>query len=49
MPLIKGAKPGSKGFSKNVKEMVDSGHPIRQAVAASYSAAAEKKGNNKGK
>lgn len=39
MPLTKGAKPGSKGFSKNVKEMVESGHSIKQAVAASYSAA----------
>lgn len=47
MPLIKGAKPGSKGFKKNVEEMVASGHPVKQAVAASYSASGEKKRKKK--
>lgn len=45
MPLIKGAKPGSKGFKKNIQEMIESGHPQNQAVAAAYSASGEKKHN----
>lgn len=43
MPLKKGAKPGSKGFKENVKEMYESGHPLKQSVAAAYSAAGEMK------
>lgn len=43
MPLKKGQKPGSKGFKNNIKEMVEAGHPVKQAVAAAYSAAGEKK------
>lgn len=43
MPLIKGAKAGSKGFSKNIEEMRKSGHPLNQSIAAAYSAAKEKK------
>lgn len=43
MPLKKGAKPGSKGFQDNIREMVSSGHPVKQSVAAAYSAAGEKK------
>jgi hypothetical protein len=38
MPLKKGAKPGSKGFKENIKEMYESGHPLKQSVAAAYSA-----------
>jgi hypothetical protein len=43
MPLKKDAKPGSKGFKSNIEEMVKSGHPVKQAVAAAYSASGEKK------
>ena len=37
MPLHKGKS--KKVFSQNVREMVKSGHPIKQAVAAAYSMA----------
>lgn len=43
MPLIKGAKPGSKGFSANVKAEVKAGKPINQSVAIAYSEAKQKK------
>jgi hypothetical protein len=42
MPL-EYAKPGTPGFGRNVEEMIASGHPQRQAVAAAYSAAGETK------
>lgn len=35
MPLIQ--SPSKKAFDKNVKEMIKSGHPQAQALAASYS------------
>lgn len=35
MPLTK--SKSKKAFKKNVKEMVASGHPVKQAVAAAYS------------
>jgi hypothetical protein len=35
MPLIKGKSP--KVFSKNVKELMQSGRPQKQAVAIAYS------------
>lgn len=35
MPLIKSTK--EKAFHKNIQEMVKSGHPVKQAVAAAYS------------
>ena len=41
MPLTH-SKPGTPGFSRNVAEMVKSGHPQNQAVAAAYSAARTK-------
>lgn len=43
MPLKKGAKPGTSGFKKNIKEMYEAGHPLNQSIAAAYSAAKEKK------
>ena len=47
MPLKKGAKPGSSGFKDNIREMVEAGHPVKQSVAAAYSAA--NKGSKKKK
>jgi hypothetical protein len=47
MPLKKGAKPGSKGFGENIKEMYESGHPLNQSVAAAYSAAKKTKKRKK--
>jgi hypothetical protein len=43
MPLIRGAKPGSRGFKENIREEVKAGKPIRQAIAISYSESGEKK------
>ncbi len=37
MPLIKGAKPGSKGFKENIKREMAAKKPQRQAVAIAYS------------
>lgn len=37
MPLIKGKS--KKTISKNIKEMIEAGHPQRQAVAAALSQA----------
>ena len=37
MPLKRGIS--RKTFSSNVREMVKSGHPVKQAVAAAYSIA----------
>lgn len=37
MPLKKGAKPGSKGFSDNIKTEMKAGKPQAQAVAIAYS------------
>lgn len=42
MPLIKGAKPGTKGFSKNIKEEAKT-KPVNQAIAIAYSLAKKKK------
>ena len=47
MPLKKGAKPGSKGFSSNVRTEVKAGKPVKQAVAIAYSEAGEKKKKKK--
>lgn len=35
MPLIHSKKPAA--FKENIREMVHSGHPVKQAVAAAYS------------
>ena len=46
MPLIKGAKPGSKGFKENIKTEVKIGKkPVKQAVAIAY--AVSRKGKSK--
>jgi hypothetical protein len=34
MPLTKSS--GLKAFKSNIKEMVKSGHPVKQAVAAAF-------------
>lgn len=49
MPLKKGK--GKKAFKENVKEMVHSGHPQKQALAAAYSQSrkASSKAYKKGK
>lgn len=50
MPLIKGAKPGSTGFKKNIETEVKIGKkPIKQAVAIAYSESGEKKKKKKPK
>ena len=48
MPLIKGAKPGSKGFKQNIETEIKIGNkPPKQAVAIAYNEA--KKTKKKGK
>lgn len=47
MPLIKGAKQGSKDFGKNIATEIKSGKPKNQAIAIAFSEA--KKGKNKKK
>ena len=47
MPLKKGAKPGSKGFSDNIKAEINAGKPQKQAVAIAYSEAKSKKKKGK--
>lgn len=42
MPLNKGAKPGSKGFKKNIETEMKAGKPQKQAVAIAYSTAKDK-------
>jgi len=48
MPLKKGAKPGTKGFSQNVRTEVHAGKPVKQAVAIAY-ATARRGSGGKGK
>lgn len=48
MPLIKGAKPNSKGFKKNIEVEMSSGKPKKQAVAIAYSEAGDKRKPKKG-
>lgn len=47
MPLIKGAKPGSTGFKKNIEAEIKAGKKQSQAVAIAYSEAGEKKRRKK--
>ena len=42
MPLNKGAKPGSEGFSQNIATEIDAGKPPKQAEAIAYSESGEK-------
>ena len=44
MPLIKGAKPGSKGFKQNIETEIKIGKkPQKQAVAIAYAEARKSK------
>ena len=47
MPLIKGAKPGSAGFKKNIESEVKAGKPVKQSVAIAYSESGERKKKKK--
>lgn len=47
MPLIKGAKPGSKGFSDNVRAEKNAGKSTAQSVAIAYSESGESKSKSK--
>ena len=49
MPLIKGAKPESRGFGDNIKAEMKAGKPQRQAVAIAYSESGEKRKGKKKK
>lgn len=50
MPLIKGAKPGSPGFKKNIETEVNIGKkPVKQAIAIAFSESGEKKKRTKRK
>ena len=43
MPLVKGAKPGSKGFGKNIGAELKAGKPRKQAIAIAFSESGENK------
>jgi len=43
MPLIEGAKPGSKGFGENIAAEIHAGKPPKQAEAIAYSESGEHK------
>ena len=43
MPLIKGAKPGTKSFGKNIASEIEAGKPPKQAQAIAYSESGEHK------
>lgn len=43
MPLIKGAKPGTKSFGKNISTEIKAGKKPKQAEAIAYSESKEPK------
>jgi len=43
MPMKKGAKPGTKGFSQNISTEIKAGKPKNQAIAIAYSEAKARK------
>jgi hypothetical protein len=47
MPLIK--SKSKKAFKENISEMVKSGHPVKQAVAAAHSTKRKAGGKDKKK
>ena len=47
MPLIKGAKPGSKKFGENIATEIKANKPRNQAIAIAFSEA--KEGKKRGK
>ena len=47
MPLKRGAKPGTKGFSDNIRAEKAAGKPTKQAVAIAYAESGEKKHGKK--
>ena len=47
MPLVKGAKPGLKGFKKNIEAEINAGKKPSQAVAIAYSESGERKKKKK--
>lgn len=49
MPLVKGAKPGSKGFKDNIKAEIKAGKPQAQSVAIAYSESRDGKKKTKRK
>ena len=49
MPLIKGAKPGTKSFGKNIAAEENAGKPKAQSIAIAYSEAGESKSKKKRK
>jgi len=49
MPLIKGAKPGTKNFGKNIAAEENAGKKPKQAIAIAYSEAGERKQKKKRK
>lgn len=47
MPLIKGAKPGSKKFGENIATEIKAGKNQKTAIAIAYSEAKNKKKGKK--
>lgn len=47
MPLVKGAKPGSPGFKRNIETEIKAGKKQSQAVAIAYSESGERKKKKK--
>jgi hypothetical protein len=47
MPLIKDAKPGSKGFKENIRTEVKAKKPVKQALAIAYAVSRKSKKGKK--